>query len=193
MGFMDSPVLSGENFNGDKSNSVRIEGFDEVVARLYAIPGNAGRKGLRKAITAAMRPMRAQLLANTRQGPTGNLRNAVKHKVKLYDTGTAFGIVGYGRAVSSQTFDNKGFHSHWLEFGTKERVPKRGPFLSSFKIQGWRPPGWRGNWPFRAKRVRPAPAKHPMERAYNATADQCRGILEAELLRALDAATEGGG
>lgn len=186
-------INTGEWFNGDGSNSVRIEGADELIARLFAVPNNVGRKYLRKAVAAAMRPMKAQLLANTPLGPTGNLRMAVGDKVKIYDTGTAFGVVGYKRAVSKDTADNKGFHSHFLEFGTKERRPKHGPFLSSYRIRGWRPPGWRGQWPFALRIVRPARARHPMERAYQATAAQCVRILETEMAKALERATGNGG
>jgi len=191
MGFMDGPVYSTRTgFGGDKSNSVRVEGAEELIARLMACPGTVGTRYLRQAVAAAMRPMTAQLLANTPQGPSGSLRAAVAQKVKLYPTGTAFGIVGYQRAVSLQTYDNKGFHSHLLEFGTKERVPRRKPFLSSYRIAGWRPPGWRGAWPFRAKIVRPARARHPMQRAYEATAAQCKSILESEMAKALQRALE---
>lgn len=191
MGFMPDFQIGG-SFNGDRSNSVRLEGADELITRLFAIPDNVGRKYLKQAVAAAMKPMKAQLRANTPQGPTGNLRAAVAHKVKLYETGTAFGIVGYQRAVSRRTNDNKGFHSHFVEFGTKERRPKRGPFLSSYKIKDWRPGGWRGQWPFIVKFVRPARARHPMESAYRATAAQCAGILETEMARALERATGGG-
>lgn len=188
MGFMDSPVRIGEWFAGDDSNSVRIEGAEELIARLFGIPGNVGRKYLRQAVSAAMRPMKAQLKANTPIGPTGNLRMAVGDKVKLYATGVAFGVVGYKRAVSNQTADNKGFHSHFLEFGTRERRPKKGPFLSSYKIKDWTPPGWRTMWPMRSRFVRPARARHPMQRAYEATSKQCLGILEAEMAKALERA-----
>lgn len=188
MGFMDNPVKTGEWFNGDGSNSVRLEGAEDLVARLFAIPGNVGKKYMKQAVKAAMRPLRAQLLANTPMGPRGNLRMAVGDKVKLYDTGVAFGVVGYQRAVSKDTADNKGFHSHFVEFGTKARYPRKGPFLSSFRIKDWTPPGWRTMWPLRSRFVRPARARHPMERAYQQTGSQCKAILETQMADALDRA-----
>ena len=184
-----------EGFRGDRSNTVRIEGDEAVIARLFALPGNVGRRHLRSAVSAAMRPMKSQLLANTPQGPTGNLRMAVGEKVKFYETGTVFGIVGYKRAVSKKDHkDQKGFHSHFLEFGTGERRPTESALLSSQSISGWRPPGWVGRWPMRSRRARPMRAQRPMGRAYEAAGSQCRQILESQMAAALEKAIgESGG
>jgi HK97 gp10 family phage protein len=191
-----SLTFSGkEGFRGDRSNTVRIEGDEEIIARLFALPRNLGRRYLRRAVSAAMRPLRAQLLANTPQGPTGNLRAAVGEKVAIYESGTVFGIVGYRRAVSkSNQRGQKGFASHLLEFGTQERRPKSGPILSSQGIAGWRPPGWRGRWPMVARRAGPVRAQHPMLRAYQATGGQCAAILETQMAAALqEAIADAGG
>lgn len=184
-----------DGFNGDRSNTVIIQGADEIISRLMAMWDSIGPKYLRAAVVKAMRPMKNQLRANTPIGPTGNLKASIADKVRIYKTGTAFGIVGYRRDVAIKTGNTRGKHSHLVEFGTKERRPKRGPFLSSFKIRQWTPPGWRGDWPFRLQFVRPARARYPMKRAYEATASQCVGILEVEMARALERAVadQGGG
>lgn len=186
---MAVPLVSLKSgFEGDRSSSIRIEGADEMIARLMAMWEKIGPKYLRGVISKAMRPMKTQLRSNTPVGPTGNLRQSVADKVKIYPTGTAFGIVGYRRDVAVKTGATRGKHSHLVEFGTKERRPKRGPFLSSYKIRNWTPPGWRGEWPFRARFVRPARARRPMQRAYEATAAQCVKILEEGMAKALEQA-----
>jgi HK97 gp10 family phage protein len=191
-----SLTFSGrEGFRGDRSNTVRIEGNEEIIGRLFALPGNIGRRYLRRAVSAAMRPMKAQLLANTPQGPTGNLRAAVGEKVAIYASGTVFGVVGYRRAVSkSHHKGQKGFASHLVEFGTAERRPRKARLLSSQGIAGWRPPGWSGRWPMVAKRAGPMRAQHPMLRAYQSVAAQSASILETQMAAALkDAIADSGG
>jgi HK97 gp10 family phage protein len=191
-----SLTFSGkEGFRGDRSNTVRIEGDDAVIARLFALPGNVGRRHLRRAVSAAMRPMRSQLLANTPQGPTGNMRAAVGDKVAIYASGTVFGVVGYRRAVSkSHQRGQKGFASNFLEFGTRERRPRKGTVLSTHGIAGWRPPAWSGRWPMVARSAKPMRAQRPMLRAYQATASQCTAILETQMAASLkEAISEAGG
>lgn len=180
-------------FDGTLSNSTRIDGGDHLVAALRALGPTIASRRLKSAIDLAMPPMRAALLANTPVGPTGNLRAAVGAESVYYKSGTAYGVVGYRRAVSIS--DQLGYHSHLIEFGTNDRVPTRGPFLSSyatFKATGYRPSGWNGAWPMVARRVRGSRAQHPLGRAYAATANQCRDILVQEMQRALAEETRGG-
>jgi HK97 gp10 family phage protein len=187
---MDGLTFSGSGgFRGDRSNTVRIEGDEEIIARLFALTGTIGRRYLGKAVKESMRPMKAALLANTPHGPTGNAREAVADKVKIYATGTVFGIVGYRRAVSKKDQrGNKGFHSHLLEFGTDERRPKNGRLLSTRSLGGWRPPGWIGPSEAMFRRARPMRAQRPMLRAYQSSGAQCAGIMESEMASALDRA-----
>jgi hypothetical protein len=189
-----SLTFSGnQGFRGDRSNTVRIEGDGEVIERLLSLPSGT-TKYLSGAIKASMRPMRSQLLMNTPQGPTGNTRMSVGEKVAIYESGVAFGVVGYRRAVSKKDHrDQKGFASHLLEFGTRERRPRNGTVLSSQGIAGWRPPGWSGRWPMVARSVGRMRAQHPMLRAYMATASQCASILEAESAAALTRAIKDSG
>lgn len=179
--------MAYDAFFGDKSNSIRIEGATYLVSALQSLHETIGRKYLKAAIAAACRPMEAALLANTPMGPTGNLRAAVgTNNVYYKQSGVAFGVVGYKRAVSNNVVGNNGYHSHLVEFGTEDRVPKRGPFLSSYGIQDSRPAGWSGKWPMVARKVKGARALHPLGNAFAATSSQCRDILVREMQTGLD-------
>lgn len=180
-------------FDGTKSNSMRMEGADYLVAALQSLPEVIAGKYLRAPIKAGMAPVEAALLANTPLGPTGNLKAAVGSVVRYYrGTMIAFGVVGYKRAVSKDTADNKGYHSHFVEFGTEDRVPKRGPLLSSFGIRDWRPAGWQGDksWPMVARRVRGARSLHPLGNAFSATSSQARDIIVREMAAGLERARD---
>jgi hypothetical protein len=171
-------------FDGTLSNSMKLEGCNALVASLQSLPVAIRTKHLKNAISKALPPMHAALLANTPQGPTGNLRAAVGSESIYYKSGVAFGIVGYRRAVS--VTDQLGYHSHLIEFGTNDRVPTRGPFLSSFKMAqatGYRPAGWSGakTWPMVARHISGSRPQHPLGRAFSATAGQCRDILVREM------------
>lgn len=180
--------MAETGFQGDRSNSLKIEGVENLQAALLEIPGAIGRKYLQKAMERAVAPLQTQLLANTPHGPTGNLREAVGSRVRNYSSGVTFGVVGYKRAVSRDTADNRGFHSHFVEFGTDERRPTRAPFLSSYAIRDWRPTGWNGPWPMVARYVRGARALHPLHRAWESTSSRCAGLLVVEMENAFEAA-----
>jgi len=174
-------------FDGSKSNSIRVDGGNELMASLQSLPQEIGRKYVKRAIDRAVKPMLAQLVANTPVGPTGNLKAAADKRTRFYNqSGVGFGVVGYKRAVSVDTADNKGYHSHFVEFGTNDRVPTRGPYLSSYAIRGWTPPGWSGKWPMVARRVRGARSLHPLGHAYASTSGQCLAILLSELAAGLE-------
>jgi hypothetical protein len=183
-------------FRGDKTNTVTVNGASDAQFALVRLPNLVYTRYLPQAMRKAVQPLLAQLVANTPAGPTGNLRAAAASRVLPYRNGTVFGIVGYKRAVSERTADNKGFHSHLIEFGTAERRPRRAPFLSSYGIRDWRPPGWSGPWPMVAKFVRGARALHPLGNAYMATNGRCVSILTDQMTEALARATRdaaGGG
>lgn len=178
-------------FDGTKSNSMRMERADYLVTALQSLPEVIAGKYLRAPLAKGMAPVQAALLANTPLGPTGNLKAAVGSAVRYYrGTMVAFGVVGYKRAVSKDTADNKGYHSHFVEFGTEDRVPTRGPFLSSYGIRDWRPAGWVGDktWPMVARRVRGARSLHPLGNAFAATSSQARDIIIREMASGLEKA-----
>jgi len=186
--------MAETGFRGDRSNAVRVTGLEDLQVRLSQMPGVIGRRYLTTAMQRAVKPLEAELLATTPVGPTGNLRRAVDSRVRSYASGVAFGIVGYKRAVSKDTADNKGFHSHLVEFGTNERRPTKSPVLSAAGIGGWRPPGWVGRWPMVARYVRGARALHPLHHAFQAVGGRCAAILASEMAAAFErAATDRGG
>lgn len=174
-------------FYGDKTNSVRIEGQEELLASLRSLPEAVGGKYMRAALAKGMATVEAALIANTPIGPTGNLKAAAGSRTVYYRANmVAFGVVGYKRAVSVDTADNKGYHSHFVEFGTADRTPKKRPFLSSYGISDWRPPGWNGRWPMVARKVRGARALHPLGNAFAATRSQALGIVISEMQAGLE-------
>ena len=175
-------------FRGDRSNAVQITGVEDLQLQLVRLPGKVGKKYLVAAMKAAVKPLELELLATTPIGPTGNLRKAVGTRVLGYSSGVAVGVVGYKRAVSKDTDDNKGYHSHLIEFGTNERRPTKSPFLSSQGIAAYHPPGWSGRWPMVARYVRGARALHPLGRAFAAAGNQCAEILASEMASALEKA-----
>lgn len=178
-------------FDGSKTNSVRIDGQDYLIAALQSLPEVIAGKYLRAAIAKGMAPVRAALFANTPQGPTGNLKAAVGNRTVYYRKSmVTFGVVGYKRAVSVDTADNKGYHSHFVEFGTADRVPRKRPFLSSYGIRDWTPPGWTGKWPMVARKVRGARSLHPLGKAFAATQSQALSIIMAEMQSGLDKGIE---
>lgn len=174
-------------FDGSKTNSVRIDGADYLITALQSLPEAIGGKYLRAALAKGMKPVEAALIANTPVGPTGNLRAAAGNRTVYYrNSMVAFGVVGYKRAVSKDTADNKGYHSHFVEFGTNDRTPKKRPFLSSFRISDYNPPGWQGRWPMVARKVRGARALHPLGNAFVATSGQSLGIVISEMQSGLE-------
>lgn len=178
--------MAYDAFSGDKSNSLRIDGDTYLVAALQALPKQIGQKYLVAAIKKCMEPVRSALVANTPVGPTGNLRAAVGAEGRTYKSGVAFGVVGYRRTVSTNTVGNNGYHSHLIEFGTRERYPRNAPFLSSYAIRDWQPPGWRGRWPMVARKVDGVRAMHPLGFAFVATQGQALEILLSEMQSGLD-------
>lgn len=181
-------------FQGDKSNSMRVEGIDSLLDSFKALPGIVTIRHLERAMQRAVKPMENELRSLTPQGPTGNLLKAVSSRVQRYGgskNGMVFGIVGYKRAVSQPTGDTKGYHSSWIETGTNDRVPKASKILSSLALSAsYTPPGWRFTWPMVTKRAKGIRGYHPLGRAYSATANACRDILTAELEVALDRAID---
>jgi hypothetical protein len=112
------------------------------------------RKHMGAAITRTLKPALMALRTTTPKGPTGNLKRAIASKVTKYQSGNIVGLVGYRRTGTGKTQSTKGkrklgndraFHQHFVEFGTKRRTTK-GAFASSFKTLG----------PFQIKKSRSA-------------------------------------
>lgn len=103
--------------------------------RLKPFGKKIAAKHFASALRKALRPGMKALEARTPVGPTGNLKNAVRIKTKTYKaSGSAWGAVGYGIGAKDPgettggtvtRGKNRGFHAHWIEFGTKERHVRR--------------------------------------------------------------------
>lgn len=186
--------MAATGFMGDKSNSMKVEGIELIMDAIRQLPTIVTTKHLTTAMKSAMQPMVAELRSLTPQGPTGNLLNAVDSKVRKYGGsagGVVFGVVGYKRAVSKQTSDNRGFHSHWIEFGTEDRTPSNSRVLSSLALSSsYTPPGWKFAWPMMTKRARGLRGYHPLGRAFTTTSKECADRLAAELEIALNKAID---
>ena len=103
--------------------------------RLKPFGKEIAAKHFAAALRKALRPGMKALEARTPVGPTGNLKNAVAIKTKTYKaTGKAWGAVGYGIKAKDKgkktggtvrIGKGRGFHAHWIEFGTKDRYVRR--------------------------------------------------------------------
>jgi len=184
-----------EGFQGDKSNSMKVEGIDSLLDSFRSLPPAIANKHLTKAMKVAVQPMLKELRSLTPHGPTGNLLNSADYRVRKYGGkggGVVFGIVGYKRFVSKPTNDEKGYHSSWIETGTEDRVPK-GNGLSSYRLasSGYTPAGWTGRWPmYRVQRAAGLRGYHPLGRAYASVSQRCADILASGMVEALDRAID---
>ena len=109
-----------------------------------------------KHFSAAMRkallPGKKALQARTPDGPTGNLKASIRIKTKQYKrNGGAWAAVGYTikgsprKALKDsgkiQLANDRGFHAHLVEYGTKQRFVKKDAsnprgIASSYKSRG---------------------------------------------------------
>jgi len=117
--------------------SANFPELDKLRADLVAIGTPAATAPLLgEALERATWPMYLRLREVTPDGPTGNLKRAVRQKVKTYPRdGGAVGLVGYERAGANSSASAAGgsvragsdraFHQWWLEFGTKPRKVTR--------------------------------------------------------------------
>jgi len=104
------------------------------------------------AMRKALLPGKKALQARTPDGPTGNLKAAIRIKAIQYKrNGGAWAAVGYTikgsprKALADtgkiQLANDRGFHAHFLEFGTAQRYVKKNAknprgIASSFKKRG---------------------------------------------------------
>lgn len=127
----------GYNKNA-KLSGFRLETPDLAYLRKRLKPfgKDIAAKHFAAAIRKALRPGMNALKARTPEGPTGNLRRAIRIKTKSYKKdGAAWGIVGFTYKGAKKSKANqggtvglskdRGFHAHLLEYGTRERKIKR--------------------------------------------------------------------
>lgn len=131
---------------------IKIE-FPELEAiktSFRGLPKTLAAKHMGAALNKAIEPGLKALKTLTPRGPTGNLRKAIKKKVKRYtgsltsrnpakSPGAAVALAGFTAPPRKKSADlsasEKGFHGGFLEFGTKDRKTK-GRIASSFSRSG---------------------------------------------------------
>lgn len=113
--------------------------LDELVKRLKTFGPSISAKYLGSALRKAAAPAESALKANVGQlgRVTGNLRRAVKTKIKRYtNTGNAIALIGFeavpGRRIPPGGDAKSAFHAGLIEFGTANRTTKKGNIASSF-------------------------------------------------------------
>ena len=142
--------FQGRGGVGMKFTSPDIATLKQELAKLG--DNKVAAKHFAAAMRKALLPGKKALQARTPDGPTGNLKAAIRIKVKQYKrNGGAWGAVGYtikgspSKALSSEgtvkLANDRGFHAHLLEFGTQQRFVKKDAgnprgIASSFKTRG---------------------------------------------------------
>jgi len=123
--------------------------LEELVARLRTFGPRLAAKYIGSAVKQAAEPAEKALRANVGAlgKVTGNLRRAIKTKVKRYTrTGSAVALVGFaavpGKKVPPGGSNEAAFHAGLIEFGTKERKTKVANIASSFKNNNTRRAGF---------------------------------------------------
>ena len=135
---------------GIKFTSPDIATLKQELAKLG--DNKVAAKHFAAAMRKALLPGKKALQARTPDGPTGNLKAAIRIKVKQYKrNGGAWAAVGYtikgspDKALSGEgsvkLANDRGFHAHLVEFGTKKRFVKKDAsnprgIASSFKKRG---------------------------------------------------------
>ncbi len=112
--------------------NVKLEGVKEIDELLRKLPESLSAKIIESANRAAVKPLIAKAKANAPKGKTGNLVNSIgiASRVKAVGKGGAtikaskgLTIVGPRRGKGK---GQKGHHAHLVEYGTAERVRKKG-------------------------------------------------------------------
>lgn len=124
--------------------------LEEVKAAFRTLPRNIAAKHMGAALNKSIDPGLKLLRTLTPRGPTGNLRRAIRKKIKRYtgsptsknpakSPGAAVALVGYvappKKKANQAAANEKGYHGGFLEFGTKERRTE-GRIASSFSRSG---------------------------------------------------------
>jgi hypothetical protein len=137
-----------------KKGTIRIEGPDLYAIReeFKRLPNNIAARvigaGLKRAAAPGEKALKG--IVSQMNGPTGNLKRAIKTVVKRYPRdGAAVAIVGFVKAGTGKSTSAQGgkikkgpdraFHQFWLEFGTRDRMistPASTPYKRAVRGQG---------------------------------------------------------
>lgn len=114
--------------------AVEFPELEAIRAEFKKLKKNLAARYMGAALKKAIQPGLQKLKAITPRGPTGNLKRAIKDKVKRYtngESGSAVALAGYVAAGSGKSKSAAGgkvrrgsdraFHAGFVEFGTKPR------------------------------------------------------------------------
>lgn len=115
--------------------SIKFSGFKEVDQLLKQLPKQIERKVLLSAQREVLKPVARDMSSKLRSvagKKTGNLEKSIG--IKALRGGAKY----YAASMAGVRYGNKfkGFHGRFIEFGTKERKPKRKKFLRFQNEQG---------------------------------------------------------
>jgi len=111
--------------------------LEELRQAFSLLPNNIAAKHMAAALGRAIDPTYKLIGKLTPKGPTGNLKKAVRKKTKRYvKDGAGVAVAGYtkpprGKVESDRKSNERGYHAHFIEKGTKERQTK-GRVASSY-------------------------------------------------------------
>jgi len=112
-----------------KGTAVQMPGLAQLQRDLAGFNASVRRKYMKAAFNATAKVGVKALKQTTPRGPTGNLRKSIAAKATQN-----YGLAGYrkgARRADANSDTAKGYHQHFLEFGTKPRTTK-GPIASTF-------------------------------------------------------------
>lgn len=130
--------------------TVEFPEMDAIKAAFRNLSPSLAAKYMGSALNKTIEPAYRMLITLTPRGPTGNLKRAVRKKVKRYtgsptsrnpakSPGAAVALAGYTAPPRKKSEDlksnEKGQHAGFLEFGTKPRRTS-GYIASSFNRSG---------------------------------------------------------
>lgn len=116
---------------------IELPTLKELQDAFKSLPNNIAAKHIAAALGRAIDPTYKLIRKLTPRGPTGNLKKAVKKKTKRYvRDGAGVAVAGYtkpprGKIDSDRKSNERGFHAHFVEKGTKDRKTK-GRVASSY-------------------------------------------------------------
>ena len=112
-----------------------ISGIKEIDRALSKLERKVNKKIMKKAMRKTVAMFRKEVRKRTPKGRTGNLRKSTTTRVKVIKKNFIFGSFFFGRKKGK-----KGWHAHFLEYGTGVRIVKdyRGLKKSGYRIRAKR-------------------------------------------------------
>lgn len=145
--------------------TVRVEGFSDLEAKLKAMGPNIAKRAVPRALRRAAKTMADEQRARAPEGPSGNLKKSIKVSVRARNL---TGLSDYAAALSSGgtyrdaqqalraarvggasegtrvfvTIGSTAPHAHLVEFGTVERFWKSGKSTGTMPAIPFIRPAW---------------------------------------------------